>query len=60
MPLISLLVFCCSTVCSLNHVSIYIQAKALGDSAVHWAMLLPLGRKVSSSDFPSGSHLLVG
>lgn len=60
MPLISLLVFYCSTMCSVNHVSIYIQAKALGDSAVQWAMLLPLGKKVSSSDSPSGSHLLVG
>ena len=54
MPLISLLVFYCSTMCSVNHVSIYIQAKALGDSAVQWAMLLPLGKKVSSSDSPSG------
>lgn len=60
MPLISLLVFYCSTVCSINHVSIYIQDKALSDSAVQWAMFLPLGGKVSGLCFPPGSHLLVG
>lgn len=59
MPLISLPVFHCSSVCSVNHVSICIRDKALSDSAIQWAMFLPLGRKVRGLDFPSSSYLLV-
>lgn len=59
MPLISLPVFYCSSVCSVNHVSICIQDKALSDGVIQWAMFLPLDRKVGGLDFPSSSYLLV-
>lgn len=60
MPLISLPVFYCSSVCSVNHVSVCIQHKALSESAVQWVMFLPLGRRVGGLDFPSSLFLLVG
>jgi len=60
MALICLPVFYCSSVCSANHVSICIQDKPLSDSASQQAMLLPLGRRVGGSDFPSSSYLLAG
>lgn len=46
MSLISSPVFYCSSVCSVNHVSICIQDKALNDSEIQWAMFLPLGSRV--------------
>lgn len=60
MPLISSPVFYCYNVCSVNHMSICIQDKALSDSAIQWAMFLSRGRKVRGLDFPSSSYLLVG